>query len=252
MKKLLVAPCFNEVGSIGSILEEIKRHHRGDILIIDDGSTDGSDRIIASSAGVELIASPVNRGYGATLNEGFRYAVEKRYDLLVTVDLDEQHEPKMIPRMFEAIGQVDILSGSRYLAESEEDDPAPADRLSVNRRITGLLNRITRYRLTDSFCGFKVYNVAALAKMSLTEPGYAQPLQMWIQANALELSVAEIATPRIYKNLDRSFGERLDDLNARLDYYLGTIDKEMRRWPIYSNVPSPRLEPRSPIGSTRR
>jgi len=88
---------------------------------------------------------------------------------------------------------------------------APKDRAQINGVITNKIGELTRYALTDSFCGFKAYRVSALKKLTLDEERYGMPLQLWMQAHKHQLIVKEIAVPRIYLHLDRSFGPDLDD-----------------------------------------
>jgi len=89
---------------------------------------------------------------------------------------------------------------------------------------------LTGFGITDSFCGFKSYKVSALARTKLTEAGYGMPLQFWVQAFALKMSVTEIPVARIYCHTDRSFGAVLDNPVERLRYYEGVIKREMERW----------------------
>lgn len=230
MRKLVIIPVYNEADTLERVIDRIKKYHDGDIVVVDDGSTDGSSRILDAIPGIAVISHARNLGYGRSLNDGFAYAVENRYDLALTIDCDEQHEPAMIPKMIEAIGPADVLSGSRYLEEGGANGEAPRDRRKINKIITGIVNDITGYGLTDAFCGFKCYKVAALARLSLDEPGYAHPMQFWVQAKHFGLKVAEIGVPLIYKNLDRSFGGELDDPNLRLEYYMRVLEGEACKW----------------------
>lgn len=234
MRKLLVVPVYNEMATVKRVMEAIKAYHDGDILAVDDGSTDGSSNELASFPWLEVIRHDKNRGYGAAVITGLEYAMKNSFDSVVTMDCDEQHEPCMIPRMFAELPDVDVLSGSRYLAGSADGDMPPVDRMTINRTITATINSITGYNLTDSFCGFKRYRVSALAPLKLDEAGYGLPMQFWIQACHFGLSVAEIAIPRIYKNLDRSFGGGMDDPEKRLAYYRSIIERELKKWPISS------------------
>jgi dolichol-phosphate mannosyltransferase len=137
------------------------------------------------------------------------------------MDCDGQHEPAHIPQFLAALDDGwDIVSGSRYLPTSETLGSAPADRQEINRRITQIVNDVTGWSLTDSFCGFKAYRVASLKALSLTESGYAMPLELWAKAWRGGLKVRELAVERIYCDRDRSFGHDLDDPERRFAYYL--------------------------------
>jgi len=230
MKNLVIIPVYNEANTLKSVLDRIREHHCGDIIAIDDGSTDGSAQILDERAGVKVISHEKNLGYGRSLIDGFRYAVARRYDLAVTIDCDEQHEPHLIPMMFEGVRGYDVLSGSRYMEESEKADKAPEDRRRINMMMTDIINQVTGFDLTDSFCGFKCYRISALSQLSLDEAGYAQPMQFWIQASHFGLKIKEIAAPRIYKNLDRKFGGGMDNPELRLQYYMRVMKKEMEKW----------------------
>ena len=81
--------------------------------------------------------------------------------------------------------------------------------------------------LTDTFCGFKAYRVASLAKLAITEPGYGMPLELWVQAAHHGLRIVEIPVPLIYLDEKRSFGGSLDDGRQRLEYYHQVIDRAL-------------------------
>ncbi|MDA8744895.1 glycosyltransferase family 2 protein, partial [Rubripirellula amarantea] len=118
----------------------------------------------------------------------------------------------------------DIVSGSRYLKQYEGDDAPPPERMFINRRITGELNQRLGFDLTDAFCGFKAYRTDALKKLRITDPGYAMPLQLWVQAAVAGLDVIEVPVPLIYLDLERSFGGSLDHSETRLRYYHQVLD----------------------------
>lgn len=236
MNDIVIVPIYNEAATLRAVLGQIHTYYDGALLAIDDGSCDDTADILADYPGIELIRHEKNRGYGASLKSGFEYAIANRFDRAITIDCDEQHEPALIPKMFGALSDgVDLVSGSRYLDESLGGDDAPVDRRKVNLAITELINEITGFGLTDSFCGFKCYRVESLNRLTLDEPGYAMPLQFWIQAKHFGLTVKEIPIPRIYKNLNRSFGGPLDDAELRLAYYRRVIEKECKRWSTCSS-----------------
>jgi glycosyltransferase involved in cell wall biosynthesis len=232
MRPVVLMPLYNEVHTLARVLAEVRRHTDAQMLIINDGSTDGSGEILARrSPGIDVITHAQNEGYGQSLIDGFRYAVDRGFDVAVTIDCDLQHEPRLIPRFLRESEAFDIVSGSRYHPDAPGDqDPAPPDRRRLNADVTRIVNELTGYQITDAWCGFKAYRVAGLARMQLDERSYGLPLQVWLQASRLGLTVMEIPVPRIYKNPDRRFWGGLDDPAARRTYYLSIIDREVSRW----------------------
>ena len=231
MRPLVIIPLYNEEETLAQVLVEVRRHTSALILVVNDGSTDRSAEILRRAApGIEVIAHAQNEGYGQSLIDGFNYAVRQAFDVAVTIDCDLQHEPRLIPRFLDAAAGFDIVSGSRYHPDAGIQDPAPPDRQQINAEVTRIINDLTGYHLTDAWCGFKAYRVPGLARMTLDERSYGMPLQVWIQAARLGLTVTEIPVPRIYKNPDRRFWGGLDDPQTRRTYYLSIIDREMSRW----------------------
>jgi dolichol-phosphate mannosyltransferase len=126
-----------------------------------------------------------------------------------------------------------VVSGSRYLGgpETGPDGRPPAERREINRIITGRLNERLGLALTDAFCGFKAFRVEALRRLDLNEPGYAFPLQFWVQAAAHGLRIVETPVRLIYNDPNRSFGAHLDDADRRLRHYLEVFERELARFP---------------------
>ena len=83
-----------------------------------------------------------------------------------------------------------------------------------------MVNAVTGWGLSDTFCGFKAYSVEALSKLRLTEAGYGMPLELWAKAWRAGLRVRELPVERIYFDHARTFGADLDDPARRRDYYL--------------------------------
>jgi len=230
-KTLVVIPVFNEERTLDRVLAEVRLHApNADILVVDDGSTDGSPAILARHRNIHVTHHVANQGYGQSLISGFSYAIEHGYDAVVTIDCDEQHEPRRVPDFLHALNAADIVSGSRYLDPNSPGDPAPPDRLQLNKEFTEHLRAITGYVLTDAWCGFKAYRVAALRKLRLNEPSYGMPLQVWVQAAYHRLRVIELPVARIYKNPNRKFWGGLDDPQSRRTYYLRLLEAEVARW----------------------
>ena len=220
---LTALPVFNEFSHVNPVLDEVVRY-AADVLVVDDGSTDGTSDLLKARTDVRVIRHEKNRGYGAALITAFEYAVANRYDVLVTIDCDGQHEPQRIGQLVAACANADMVSGSRYL-RSDDVSRAPAERRQINTQITRELNECLGLSLTDAFCGFKAYRVPALAKLSITEPGYGMPLELWVKAVHEGLRIVEIPVPLIYLDEARSFGGSLDDGGKRLQYYHRVLDR---------------------------
>ncbi|HTN74170.1 MAG TPA: glycosyltransferase family 2 protein [Pirellulaceae bacterium] len=224
---LTALPVYNESQYVQGVLDEVKRYS-SDVLVVDDGSSDGTSAILDARKDIFVARHEKNRGYGAALKTAFEFAQQHQYDVIVTIDCDGQHEPLRIPRFVAAcVPGVDIVSGSRYLKKYAGDSEPPAERRWVNQRVTAELNRRLGFNLTDTFCGFKAYRVDALKHFSIDEAGYAMPLQVWVQAAAAGLKIIELPVPLIYLDEKRSFGGVLDDASTRMEYYHLVIDRSI-------------------------
>ena len=114
---LTALPVYNEATHIRSVLAEVQKYSR-DILVVDDGSTDGTPECLADLSAIQVVRHPKNRGYGAALSTAFNFAIEQAFDVLVTIDCDGQHEPRLIPELSRQIApadsdMLDLVSGSR-------------------------------------------------------------------------------------------------------------------------------------------
>ncbi|MFQ5963692.1 MAG: glycosyltransferase family 2 protein [Candidatus Scalinduaceae bacterium] len=229
MKSLITLPAYNEKDDVRYIISQIKKYNL-DILVVDDGSTDGTQKQLSGIDNIKIITHKNNLGYGYTIIEAFKYSISNGYDCIITMDCDGQHIPDEIPIFLEQIRNYDVVSGSRYLLPNNKlEEIVPRDRYDINMEITQILNKITHFDLTDSFCGFKAYKVNALKKMNLTENGYGMPVQLWIQAWKLGLLIKEIPVKLIYNKMSRCFGGGLDDPARRLRYYKEIIRREVNK-----------------------
>lgn len=242
LRYLTALPVFNEARHVDEVLDEVVLY-ADDVLVVDDGSTDGTSEQLAARGDVMVVRHASNRGYGAALRTAFDFAAARGYDVLVTIDCDGQHEPQRIRRLAAACqGDVDIVSGSRYLEQDlAQSHGAPADRRQINQTITHEINECLGLHLTDAFCGFKAYRVEALKQLDLTETGYAMPLELWVQAAYRGLRVREVAVPLIYLDEERSFGGALDDAQRRLAHYREVIHRAIVRIRRAGGAPAARF-----------
>ena len=227
MRVLTAIPVYNEEAHLKPVLAEVLRF-AGDVLVVDDGSTDRTPELLREFPTVQVIRHPRNRGYGAGLRSAFQRTLEGCYDALVTLDCDGQHEPSMIPDVAAHLDEADIVSGSRYLKVCDPAQQPPLERRRINLEVTRWLNECLGLNLTDAFCGFKAYRASALERFEITDDGYAMPLQVWVQAVQHGLSIVEVPVPLIYLDESRAFGGALDDAQFRLNHYRAVFQAALR------------------------
>jgi glycosyltransferase involved in cell wall biosynthesis len=154
---LIVVPAYNEEEHIEKVLREIRESNvPADILVVNDGSTDGTSAA-ARFAGAMVLDIPFNIGYGGAIQTGFRFATEFGYEFVVTLDGDDQHSPYSVKNLIEAMQRekADVVIGSRFI----EGDY----RMGIFRRIGVLLfSRIallfTGTNFSDPTSGFQLLN----------------------------------------------------------------------------------------------
>ncbi len=224
---VLLIPVYNERPAVASVIEATRRHFQGEVLVVDDGSTDGTSELLRSLP-VSTVRHEQNRGYGAALRTGLAWAAASEFTWAITLDADRQHEPACIPHFLARMGDhVDVISGSRYLKPCLAQTPPPEDRTWVNRAITALIGAVTGYAITDAFCGFRAYRVEAVNRLELQQDGYGIPVEFWLKAWRCGLRVEELAVPLIYYDYTKGVGAR--PAQERLAHYLH-VAAEVLEW----------------------
>ena len=155
---LVIIPALDEQASLPRTLDELRAAAPGlDVLVVDDGSRDGTARV-ARERGVSVLRHPFNQGVGAALQTGFRWAVEHGYDVGVQLDADGQHDPAGLEALLAPLraGRCDLSIGSRYVRRSGYR--APLARRVVMVLFSGLVSAALRTRITDTTSGFRAYS----------------------------------------------------------------------------------------------
>lgn len=161
MDAVAVIPAYNEIETIGRVIDKTS-HHVGNVVVVDDASSDGT-AAVARNHGASVIEHTINTGVGGALRTGYRYAIREDYEYVIQVDGDGQHDPSYIPDLLDAATEHDMVIGSRYLNESYERYPW-IRRLGI-RFFTSLINRLGGIKITDVTSGYRVYRVAALEQI---------------------------------------------------------------------------------------
>lgn len=231
MRKLLISPVYNEISYLEEFYNQVRRYYKGDILFIDDGSSDGSGNFLKElknkDKNIYLIIHPSREGYGASLIEGFNYLVREKYDYAVTMDADGQHNPAHLPDFWRELMKNEVVLGSRYL-NNTRSLKVPLDRFVINRYLSSLLDLLFNIKFTDPFCGYRGYRVSFLEKAKLKEKGYGLGLEIILEIIRLKSIFKEIAVELIYNNPERKFLDGLDNPKKRLLYYLEIIEKKKK------------------------
>jgi hypothetical protein len=190
---LVAIPAYREERSIGRIVTDLRTKFPYDVLVVNDGSPDGTSGA-AREAGAIVLDLPCNLGIGGAVQTAFLFAQERGYDAVVRIDGDGQHEIEDIPRVLEPIlaGRVDAAIGSRFLGETGYRASIP--RIFGIRLFRLLVNFVTGYRITDPTSGFFAINRRLIEFYSRHYPSDYPEVDSYIlmhriNATALEVSV---------------------------------------------------------------
>lgn len=151
---LVVVPAFNEEGSIGQVVHEVRVALPGaGVIVVDDGSTDRTAEV-ARAVDAQVLALPFNIGVGGAMRAGFRYAMSHGYSVVVQVDGDGQHDPREVTALLPLLDEADVVVGARFAGRG--DYPARGPRRWAMRLLAVVLSRMAGTRLTDVTSGLRV------------------------------------------------------------------------------------------------
>lgn len=191
MKTLVIIPAYNEDKTIKKVIIEVQEYTR-DILVINDGSIDNTKEILSTLA-VNVINNKQNLGKGISLNLGFKYAIKQKYDSVIILDGDGEHDPKYIPTLIKESNFSDIVFTQRKIFRNK-------------RRF--LLNRFATFwfkffipELIDIYCGYKLIKVDLLKKINLYGNTFEIELEIILEAikNHAKIKLIDIETKPINK-----------------------------------------------------
>jgi glycosyltransferase involved in cell wall biosynthesis len=158
---LIIIPAYNEEGRVGEVVQDVRSTFpSADVLVIDDGSADGT-AAEARRAGAMSLSLPVNAGYGAALQTGYKFAVRNGYAIVGQIDGDGQHRAEYLATMYKALEEqdADVIIGSRFLDHDGHYRPSRARAMGIGL-FARLASLITGEHISDPTSGFQLMRIA--------------------------------------------------------------------------------------------
>jgi len=189
---IVVIPTYNEVESIGLLLDALKLLPL-DILVIDDGSPDGTAELCRAH-GVEVISRSGKLGLGSAYRTGFTVALDRGYANVIEMDADGSHQVSDLVRMMEWIGTSELLIGSRWVADGGIENWSKF-REYLSKGANAYANAVLSLGIKDTTSGLRIYNADLLKRMEIStirSEGYCFQIEMTRRAIACGGSIGEI------------------------------------------------------------
>jgi len=205
---LVIVPTYNEIENLRQIYARIALAYRDtDILIIDDGSPDGTgalaDRLAIKDARVRVLHRSGKLGLGSAVIQGFQFALASGYRLVITIDADLSHDPSNIPKMIGLMRKYDLVIGSRYVRDGGMVNWS-IKRLLLSMFANAMLKMILGLEQKDCSGGFKCYQTTLLRRIGverIISKGYVFYVEILYRAIRAGARVAEV--PIIFVNRDK-------------------------------------------------
>lgn len=188
---LVVIPAYREEKTIGAVVSAVRAQYLYDVLVVNDGSPDGTSGA-ARSAGAVVLDLPFNLGIGGAVQSAFLYARDRGYDAVVRIDGDGQHEPRDIACVLEPVlqGRADAAIGSRFLGDTGYRGSIP--RIFGIHHFRWLVNLFTGYRVTDPTSGFFAINRRLIEFYSANYPSDYPEVDAYILMHRLDARAVEV------------------------------------------------------------
>jgi glycosyltransferase involved in cell wall biosynthesis len=222
MNLSIIIPLYNEENTISLVLDKLIALpfppfiNSVEIIIVDDCSTDSSNSVVAEyikekNFQIKLLSNPVNKGKGYVVRTGIKVASG---DLIIIQDADLELDPNDIPKMLNALYElnVDFVNGSRYLPGIVR--PLPSfSRYMGNRLFTLLTSFLINVKISDVACGYKLFKKDLLNKITLKENGFGFEAELIIKAMRINpTKVCEVPVQYIPRDMDT--GKKLKNRHA--------------------------------------
>ena len=230
---LVIIPTYNEKENVVKMLETVMAlTPTFDVLIVDDGSPDGTSTLVKSVAlkfdgRINILEREGKQGLGTAYIAGFKWALEKDYDYIFEMDCDFSHDPNDLIRLKEAcIAGADVAVGSRNVKGGGVEN-WPLGRRLISRGASLYVNFVLWLGVSDSTAGFVAYKKEVLKNIALDSVefiGYAFQIEMKLRAKRKGFKIVEV--PIIFR--DRVLGTSKMSLNIFNEAFLGVLKMKLR------------------------
>jgi len=199
-RALVIIPTYNERENVRRIIDHVlKQDGRIEVLIVDDGSPDGTGQIVAeleaADPRVHLFERAKKMGLGTAYIAGFRWALERDYQYIMEMDADFSHDPSHLPQFLRAIQDADLVLGSRYQQGRVTVVNWPMTRLILSYSANLYARAVTGLPVWDATGGFKCFRRSVLEAIDLSRVrsnGYAFQIEMSFRAWKRGFRIVEI------------------------------------------------------------
>ncbi len=216
LRVVVVVPTYDEALTLPETLRRLREAvPDADVLVVDDGSPDGTgelaERAAAEDPAVHVLHRPGKAGLGSAYVAGFRWALERRYDVVVEMDADGSHQPEELPSLLAALRGAhgdgpDLVLGSRWVPGGTVVD-WPRRREVLSRGANLYTRWATGLPLGDATAGFRAYRASTLARVPLAEvasQGYCFQIDMGLRVHDAGGRIAEVPIRFVERELGRS------------------------------------------------
>lgn len=199
-KVLIILPTYNEIENIPLIIPKIKEYvPHVDILVVDDGSPDGTSAKAKEMSkeidGIHVLDRTKKEGLGKAYIAGFGWALDHGYDLVFEMDADFSHDPKYLPDFLEAAKEADLVVGSRYLNGTVNVVNWPLSRLMISYFGNVAARLIAGIKIADCTGGFKCFRASTLKALDwnkIGSSGYSFQVEVNFHVERLGLKITEV------------------------------------------------------------
>jgi glycosyltransferase involved in cell wall biosynthesis len=214
IRPVVVIPTYNNAGTIVSVINDVKKYC-GDIVVVNDGSTDGTASLLRNVDNIGLISFDKNQGKGAALQAAFKYCNDKKFSHAITFDADGQHLGIDIPVLIDKINNEPetLWIGDRTITVKDGVEQPPRSRFG--RRFGAFWFQFyTGVFIRDTQCGLRAYPLEAISTLECYSPRYEYEIEILISASWNNIAVKSVPVHLLYMTKE----ERVSHFRPFIDF----------------------------------